>query len=400
MTRYRRPISMIEKIYLAFDRARPPFANQVVIEGTGQIEPAALEAASARAAEANPGAMLAAEGRLGRATWVPQVAPRVTIVRDARWDGRGEAGAPFLDRRLDRRGPSCEVQHVITGERGFLIFRSLHAVMDGLGTLLWGQDVMRALRGLAPVGHPSAMTDVQFAEGLNDRPLSLPPPDALHPCGTADAVTSGNDFQWRRVTIEAPAEVPVVAALAVAIARAARRHGAGPVRFNIPADLRFFHQDQRSTGNVIGTLFVDVAAGATIDDVARDLKARLKAKEHARRPARYQAMRWIPQGAIEGAIGRGFLQEHATGRYGMSATVSFLGAVEPATVTAPGFTPTAAFWIPPMADQTCFVSVSKFAGRLQLVLALPRVLGSRGRFEALLDELTAALTAPAASASA
>jgi len=53
-----------------------------------------------------------------------------------------------------------------------------------------------------------------------------------------------------------------------------------------------------------------------------------------------------------------------------------------------------------MADQTCFVSVSKFAGRLQLLLAVPRVLGSRGRFDALLDELTAALSAPAASASA
>jgi hypothetical protein len=397
MASYRRPVSTIEKIYLAFDRARPPFANQLVIEGAGELDADALARASATAAEANPGACLVMRGSLGRTAWVPAVPPRVTIVRDAPWDGRSEENAVFLDRRLDRRGPSCEVLHVTTARASYLAFRSLHAVMDGLGTLYWAQDVMRALRGEPCVGHPSAMTDVEFAAGLTDEPMVLPKPDALHPCGAADAPTSGNDFRWQRVTIDAPADVPVVAALAVTIARAARRHGDGPVRFNIPADLRFFHQEERTTGNVIGTLFVDVPAGATVDEVAKDLKARLKAKEHARRPKHYLAMRWIPMGGFEGAIAKGFAKEHETGRYGMSATISFLGSVERAAVTAPGFTPSAAFWIPPMADQTCFVSVSKLDGRMELLLALPRVLATRGRFEALLGELTAALSAPAAA---
>jgi hypothetical protein len=400
MTTYRRPVSTIEKIYLAFDRARPTFANQLVVEGVGKIDATALAAASARAAEANPGACLGMRGILGRTRWEPVAPPRVHVIRDARWDGRSEDRAFFLDRRLDRRGPSCEIQLIETATRSFLIFRSLHAVMDGLGTLLWAQDVMRALRGEAPIGHPSAMTDVEFAAGLNAEPLVLPKRDGLHPCGRADAPTSGNDFRWERVTIDAPADVPVVAALAVTIAQAARRHGDGPVRFNIPADLRFFHQEERSTGNVIGTLFVDVAAGATVDDVARDLKARLKAKEHARRPRHYLALRWLPMGAYEGAIAKGFLTEHESGRYGMSATISFLGAVEAATVAAPGFAPTAAFWIPPMADQTCFVAVSKLGGRLELMLALPRVLATRGRFEALRDELVATLSFDSRSLSA
>jgi hypothetical protein len=74
--------------------------------------------------------------------------------------------------------------------------------------------------------------------------------------------------------------------------------------------------------------------------------------------------------------------------------------VEAATVAAPGFAPTAAFWIPPMADQTCFVAVSKLGGRLELVLALPRVLATRGRFEALRDELVATQSVDARSISA
>ncbi len=391
---YRRPVSTIEKLYLAFDRARPPFANQLCIEGEGRVDEAELRDAVARAGEANPGARLVLDGHMGRAAWVPRPGgeARVFVQRNARWDGRSEDGATFLDRRLDRRGPTCEVQ-LIESARSYLIFRSMHAVMDGLGTLYWAQDVMRALRGEAPIGHPSAITDTELAAGLTDGAMTLPPKDALHPCGKADDASSGNDFRWRRITIARPKDVPIVAALAVTIARAARRHEAGAVRFNVPADLRFFRQDQRSTGNLIGTLFVEVGPAATIEQVAADLKQRLRAKEHARFPARYTQLRWLPMGAYQGMVTRDFAREHERGRYAIRATLSVLGAVAPATVAAQGFTPTAAWWIPPTADQTCFVAVSKLGGALEVALAMPHVLGTRGRFDALADELTAALTA-------
>jgi hypothetical protein len=316
----------------------------------------------------------------------------VTVVTDAHWDGRSEQAAPFLDQPLDpERGPTCEVQAISAGERSFLVFRSLHAVMDGLGTLLWAQDVLRAFRGEAPIGHPSAMTDAEFAVGLTDEKLVLPKNDALHPCGRADALTSGNDFCWRRVTIAEPGDAPILASLAVTLAAEARRHGTGPVRFNIPADLRFFHKDQRSTGNVIGTLFVDVGADVTIDDLAQELKDRLRAREHARIPANYDAVRWLPVGALEAMMRGAFAKEHETGLYSMSTTISFLGAVDAATVTAPGFTPTTAFWIPPMADQVCFVACNRFATHMELMLAMPRVLGTKGRFDALLGRLAEVL---------
>jgi hypothetical protein len=393
LSTYRRPVTTIEKVFLAFERLRPPFVNQFVIEGIGQIDLPALEAASSRAADANPGACLRLQGSLGRMAWVVGAPPRVVALRDERWDGRSEEHAVFLDRRLDRNAPSCEIQLVEAGHATFLVFRSLHAVMDGLGTLLWAQDVLRCLRGEAPTGHPSAMTEFEFAAGLNAEPVELPAVDALGPCGRADALTSGNDFRWRRLTIDAPADVPIVATLAVTIARAARRHADGKVRVNVPADLRFFHQDQRSTGNAIGTLFAEIASDATVADVADDLKTRLRAKDHARRPGNYQALQWLPLGAFEHAFDRSFAKEHESGFSGMSATISFLGAVEAGTVAAPGFTPTTSFWIPPMADQPCFVTANRFGRHLELVLAMPRVLGSHGRFEDLQRELAAALTA-------
>jgi len=393
-------VSTIEKLYLVFNRVRPPFANQVVIEGEGRVDEAALAAALARATAVNPGARLCTRGHLARRAWVPGPPPRLSVVADVRWDGRGDAGAPFLHWPLEPAGPTCELQAIEAGTRTFLIFRSLHAVMDGVGTLLWAQEVFRALRGEAPLGHESAWTDTRFAAGLTAETMTLPPRDALHPCGRADGPSSGNAFRWRRVTVAEPNEEPVLAALLVALAAAARRHGAGVTRFNVPADLRFFHKDQRSTGNVIGTLFVDVPPGATVAAVAQDLKDRLRAREHARFPARYEQLRWLPLGALEALVRRGFATEHEGGRYQLTSTVSFLGAVDPATVTAPGFEPTTAFWIPPMADQSCFVTASRFRGHLELTLALPRVLCSRGRFDALLGELALTVGAPARAASA
>jgi hypothetical protein len=389
MGRFRKPVSTIEKLYLAFNQLRPPFANQVVVEGVGRLQETHLRAAMARAAEANPGACLRVSGHLGGRAWVPGPAPRLTVVSRSSWDGRSGDDAPFLDRPLDpAQGPTCELQVIETPARTFLVFRSLHAVMDGLGTLFWAQDVMRALRGEPLVGHPSAMTDTGFAAGLNDAPLLLPAADALHPCGRADAQSSGNDFVWRRVTVEDPADQPLVAALAVALAACARQHGEGAVRFNVPADLRFFHKDERSTGNVIGTLFVEVAADVTAAALAAEIKTRLRAREHARFPANYERLRWLPLGALVATVQRGFAHEHERGRYTLSGTLSYLGAVEPVTLAAPGFAPVTTFWIPPMADQTCFVSANRFGAHLELLLAMPRVLSTRGRFEALLGTLT------------
>ncbi len=393
---FRKSVSAIEKLYLVFNQLRPPFVNQLVVEGRGHLDGAALAAAIERSSEVNPGACLRMSGHLGGRAWVPGPVPRLHIVPGSGWDGRSEMGAPFLERRLDPgHGPTCEVQAILAGERSFLVFRSLHAVMDGLGTLLWAQDVLRALRGEAPVGHPSALTDAEFAAGLSDDKLVLPGQDALHPCGRADAPSSGNDFRWQRVTIEEPTDAPLVAALAVALAAEARRHGEGVVRFNIPADLRFFHKHERSTGNVIGTLFVEVGPDASVDDVAQQLKTRLRAREHARFPANYEKLRWLPMGALEAMLRRGFASEHERGRYALTSTISFLGTVDAANVSAPGFTATTAFWIPPMADQGCFVTASRMGTHLELLLAMPRVLGTGGRFDALLARL-AAVAGPSA----
>jgi hypothetical protein len=204
-------------------------------------------------------------------------------------------------------------------------------------------------------------------------------------------VSSGNDFEWRRVTLARPLDVPVVATMAVVLATEARRHGQGAVRLNIPADLRFFRKDERTTGNAIGSLFVEVPVGATVDDVAADIKQRIRARDHARFPDNYQRMRWLPLGALQGLVGRGMAQEHRSGRYSFTGTISYMGVTDEAQVAVPGLEITTAFFVPPMADQGCFVAGARYRGHLELMLAMPRVLGSNGRFDAMLARLAGAL---------
>jgi hypothetical protein len=392
MTGFHKRVSTIEKLFLVYNRLRGPFANQFLVEGVGRIDVARVREAVRVASAVNPGACLRMRGHLAKRAWVPGPAPKVTLIRDAHWDGTSEVGAPFLDAPLDEHGPTCEVQIVESGNRTFLIFRSLHAVMDGQGTVFWAHDVLRALRGEAPIGHPCALTDTEFAAGLTDDKLELPPADAIHPSGRADAVTSGNDFCWRKVTLPEPADVHVVATMAYVTAAEARRHGEGVVRFNIPADLRFFRKEERSTGNVIGALFVDVAPGATVQDIGDQLKQRLKARDHARFPENYERMRWLPIGALQGLVGRGLAREHATGRYAFTGTISYMGTIDRAAVQVPGLAVTTAFFVPPMADQSCFVAGCRYGDHMELMMAMPRVLSTNGRFDALLDRLIAALS--------
>jgi hypothetical protein len=396
MTSFQKRVTTIEKLFVVFNRLRGPFVNQMLVEGVGRVDVAAVQAAVARSSAVNPGACLRMRGHLAGRTWVAGPMPRVTHVRGARWDGLGDEGAPFLDSRLDEvRGPTCEVQVVESGERTYLIFRSLHAVMDGQGTRLWALDVLRALRGEAPVGHPCALTDSEIVAGVVDGPLQLPSSDAIGPAGRADRVTSGNDFQWRRVVLHSPRDVPPIPTMAVVLASEARRHGQGPVRFNVPADLRFFRKDERTTGNAIGSLFLEVPDGASVEAVAADIKQRLRAREHARFPENYQKLRWMPLGALQGMVGRGMAHEHRTGRYTFTGTISYMGPTDQASVQVPGLDVTTAFFIPPMADQSCFVGGSRYGDRFDLMVAMPRVLGSNGRFDALANRLAAAFGAEA-----
>jgi hypothetical protein len=392
---FSKPVTAIEKYYIVLDRLHRPFVNQLVVEGQGRLDREQLARALDRASAANPGVALRSRGFRTRMRWVVGPAPRLSVHRSETWEARSGADAPFLQLALDpRRGPSCELQLVEGGRDAYLIFRSLHATMDGSGTRHWAEETLRALRGETPLGSDCAETDVEFCAGLNDEPLELPADDALPPCGERDGSADATP-RWVRATIERAKARQVPAAIACVLARHARERAAraGSVRFNIPADLRFFHPEKRSTGNLIGSLFLEVGEQDDVESVSEDFARRLRAREHARFPKGYDRLRWMTLARIQWAVHRASARARRKNRHRFTATISYMGELPAPSFSGAGFAARAAFFIPPVAQQGCFVTGTRTGERMQLLVGMPADLASGGRQQRLIDALCAALTA-------
>ncbi len=216
---FRRPVSPNEWLYLGGMRVAPPFAVQVVVEGRGRIGRDDLARAVGVASAACPGARLVRRGR----NWVDSGrTPPVHVVEAAALDPAAPSGAA-LRRPLDPdAGPACEVL-LVDGASSTLVFRAFHGVMDGRGALAWITDIFRVLRGEAPVGAASCVTDYGLAAELGNagrRPrLALawrPPLD------DSGASTAPGEFLLRRRSVDGN-HPGLVAKIAAALAGASGR---------------------------------------------------------------------------------------------------------------------------------------------------------------------------------
>src|SRR4030042_6862588 len=80
--RCERPLSATERIWLGFDGAFSPYANQAVLEGRGNLDFEHLKSAVETASTANPGSRLVLSGSLRGSFWRDSgVTPRVRKVR-------------------------------------------------------------------------------------------------------------------------------------------------------------------------------------------------------------------------------------------------------------------------------------------------------------------------------
>ena len=94
---YRRKLSVSERLWLGANEAYPPFANQFIIEGHGNIDYASLCHAVEVASQANPGSRLILKGYFSGCQWVDSgITPPVRVVDGSTWDGRSGENAPFM----------------------------------------------------------------------------------------------------------------------------------------------------------------------------------------------------------------------------------------------------------------------------------------------------------------
>lgn len=382
---FARPISATERLYLATRPLAAPFAIQLLIDGVGSLEPAALTAAVARAGAANPGARL---HRMG-ASWVDSGSPGSVVVVDGRLDPDAPDGDPTLTRDFGADGRTTEVVLVRDLDAGTatVVFRAFHGVMDARGLALWAADVFRVLRGQDPLGaaDPTADHDLVARLGRPGKATTLLP-RYPSPLGASGPIPRERPFVWRHRT------VPAVAAAAIARISAVLAEAAGaPVRFMVPVDLRRHDPALRSTANLALPLFLDVTPGESWAQVhARVLTGMAEGRELNEMDNGGLAR--LPAGLTRAVLRAAHLIGARADRNLVSAIVSHAGKVSTAECSAPGFSAVAVRALP---VHTGLVPVSfvvlECEGITEITVSCRAGSGVVDRLDAVLDRVEQAL---------
>ncbi|MFE9933222.1 amino acid adenylation domain-containing protein [Streptomyces sp. NPDC005533] len=343
-TRYRRPVSPTERLYLSAGDARGTMALRIVVEGNGAPEAEHLQAALVRAAASCPGSRLVRTGAMWRAGGpLPRVrydAPRAGAYADS------APGTVELPARPSRRAepPGCEVL-VVPGLDGkattTVVFSASHAVMDGHGALTWVREVFRALRGEPARPALDADTDAGLLRRLGSTgPRPTPSPPRRSPLGTGSGDGRPLRTLWLRRTL--PGRHPALTArLAQALTDAARFD----TRVMVPVDLRRHCPGIEATGNLSLPLFLDLRPGT--DWTAAHTRLLTALAEGRELAAGFEtALAPLPLPVTAGLLRGAQAVASRTDRHLASAVVSHLGRLDPAELSGGGFTASTAYALP------------------------------------------------------
>lgn len=385
--KYSRKISFNEKLWIAADRILPPFTNNMIIEGEGDIDLNLLQAAVNAASEANPGTRLIMSDSPVKVRWVDSgKAPCVRRADGVDWSGFQSEGAPCLTKphHSVTEGPLCDVI-IIRGNPPRLSFRTHHAIMDGRGTMFWVEDIFRALRGETIVGSHSTLTDMDLLMPSIKGPRYQ---NCLPPTGAASGNERGAIWIRRQVSGRFRNLVSQVAILTAAMART---HSNGTVVFNIPADRRTAEMP-RSTANLSIGFYIDVPPGAPPDALADDIKKQMNQQGRNMEFLLRILYPFIPIGIMARAMQASGDRMRASNQYRLSGIISNLGKMQLEKYSFNGFQATTAFFIPLNFDALpLFITLSGSKDFIEILFGMPRILANAGRIEALADHVEAGL---------
>lgn len=386
MSEFRKEVSGTEKFMIALNEQRPPFVIQLVVECDEAPEPERLHDALEATTRVNPGSRLALDLGKKPLSWVLGPPPNLTVLEAPDFVGQSEADAPFFRWALDAtNGPTCELVRVTGRHKTYLVFRALHAVMDGQGTIAWVKDFMRCLRGEAPAGHPSTLSVDEMLREIRADMRPIPQPDALHPFGRPKPETQGG-YSWRRVSVDRPLGPKVVGHISARVAARARAGGVeGPVRINLPTDLRHLRPSERTTGNMFSSLAIDVPPGASADAIGLKVVQLLYKKEGARPFGMYRAEETGSLDVHRVKVLWDLAHLHDTGLYSFSTSISHLGVLSSGDFGAPDLRPRAVFFVPLVGDSGCVVHLAGFDERTEATVGLSDRFTGEGQLEELAE---------------
>jgi hypothetical protein len=390
--KYSRKLSSNDLLSIAHDRVSS-FNNQFIFEGDGVLDKAKWVAAVETASAGNPGSRLILKGYPFASRWVDSgKTPRVREVDGSKWSGCDLEGAPFLmDQLSPIEGPTCEVV-LVQGSPLRVIFRTNHGVMDAGGTLLWAQDIFRALRGEPVLGSKFTLNDEEFLKSLPKSEVKIEnlSKSNITPGGRVQGDDQG--FVWLRKTI--PGRFRNFQSQVIYLsAREAWKYSDGPVVFCISVDLRrHMSPDTRATGFLSKMINIEIKPEYTIEQINELLKKNLNEKRDLIYSSLNRLLFFVPIRGINYLFERISKKMNNAGRYLASGIVVSIGVIPMEVFTGGGFNPSSFTAVPPFMDVIpFFIGVGSHKKGNEVVITMNKALASNGRIEAIMDSIISQL---------
>ncbi|MFJ5230024.1 hypothetical protein ACIQBJ_08985 [Kitasatospora sp. NPDC088391] len=375
---YTRRISQIERGYLNANATGTAQLIQMVIEGEGRIDRAALTAAVRTATAANPGLAVRRRGANWRAD--DDALPPVTEL-----PGDVDFDHPFFHRDLDVvAGPVCELGLATGPVVTRLVVRASHIVTDGRGLRYWIEDLFRALRGEDPVGAGSTVDDTHFRTAAAPVPAApVPPRVPGWPAILGQGPADGTALWVRRSVAATPSAATSRIGAAVSELLAA---DAG--RLIVPVDLRRHDPEVRSTANLTSQLVLDLHR----EDRWNRLHGQLLSAMLRKREVAALERDFLRNNPFANSLREA--RELDGSRFPCTAILTDHGRVDPGLYRTEDFRPTEYYTLPmlvPYAEM--FLSTCRIGDRTELTLSCRNRPDARPAAEAVLDRIEHALLA-------
>lgn len=366
-----RPISGLERVWLAAEGIDPPFTIRLVLIPARMPSIDRWRDAWTRTLAVRPGMRLRAHGRGRRATWVADGPIPAVETIDGDWDGLTDH--PCLHQPVDPwRGPSMRL---LVGERAAVLLIH-HAIADGRGCWRMARDLLAVLDGAEPVAAPLAPLDAEVAARL-ERPDYTDPPADRPPPFLTRAPAAG--FVWAR------RQLTPRSGLLADLARRLVAHRGATLRFGVPVDLRRHLTDDAGDGNLTGVAHVDVTPAMDQAAVRAAIMAAVEERRAEAHAAAADAVRGVPLWLMRWVGKRAAARQIKTDRYPVSATLSNLGRL-PLRL---GGAPVTTYFLPPYnRGMPLLITLVGDDTQAQLVAVSARAFGGDGRLDALLDAIT------------
>lgn len=386
MSFYRTP-SPLEFSYIASDLPdTSPMVNQFFVHGAGHIDRQQLQDALIKAAEVNPGMRTRLKGFWGWRYWDDAGPLPVLEEIDAPdWDGMSSENCPRLGEVIDpRKDALCQVSLIHAAGDVFLLFRTHHAISDGRGTVHFMHDVFRILRGEAPMGSTSKITewDIALREERPPRPVVE---GGCLPVLKCEKHPGERGCRWQRFYWDGD-QNRFTAKLIFTLGQLAREnHGDGKVLFRIPADLRRYMKEDEgfSVANCTGALDLEITAETTMNQIRSSIVKAMRQKEDLSPFKEDQKIaKWLP-GAMFRQSDESLNKLHAEGRYRMTGVISYMGDVGEELFRCPDFTPKSLFGAPiALENRPIFVGASTHGNVTSIFVGAPKALASQQDLQA------------------